>query len=482
MATINWPWAIVLCRFSDLPAVPRQPDYYRNLFTVNGTGGMCDYWRTVSCNTLDLTGSQVFGWFTMNHVSTELAAVTLPGHRKIPVQWGIEAAQANGVNLAPFRSILVVQNAGNTHGAAGNGILIIHRDPYLCEFGFICHEMGHGFGLPDSWAAGNPDEEYGDGWDVMSWQTNTYNFLISFQDAAGRATVGLNARNLHALNAIPTGRLWSPAKADFSQQITLDPLNQIIIGNHGFLIAAIPPGGTRPKRANNSAFTIEFHQKAGWDQAIPEDAVIIHEIRDNGLSYLLPGVRGQFVAGQQFVTPDPKVYVRVMAIDHAIGTATVSLWDIPEGSLRREYSDARVFLINNGTKRWVVSPNALFALGKTWADVRVVPDGGLDDVPVGSDVHELQISVTPFPVPLKRDVIVTVNVTEVDTGMSVGGQVKIDGRIVGNSNTPFSHTFRIRRVLADPGPPRIFEKIYPTGSVLVPGYPEKPLDFGFPEV
>jgi hypothetical protein len=443
---------------------------------------MCDYWRAVSCNTLDLTGSRVFGWFTMNHASTELAALTFPGDRYIPVQWGIEAAQANGVNLAPFRSILVVQNAGNDHGAAGNGILIIHGDPNLCEFGFISHEMGHGFGLPHSWAAGNPDVGYGDGWDVMSWQTTTYNFPISFQGAQGLATVGLNARNLEALNAVPTRRSWSPAGADFSEQITLDPLNQPGIGNHGFLIAKIPPSVTWPIRTNNSSFTVEFHRRAGWDQAIPQDAVIVHEVRANGLSYLQPGVDGQFVAGQHFVTPAPKVYVRVMAIDQAIGTATVRLWDIPEGSLRKEDSDPRVYLIENGTKRWVVSPNVLFGLGKDWGDVRVVPDGGLADVPAGPDIHELTISVSPYPVPLNRVVSVVVNVKEADSGVSVGGQVRIEGRVVGNTNTPFSYTFKSRRVLSDPGPPRIFEMIYPTGSVLLPGYPEKPIDFGFPAV
>jgi hypothetical protein len=43
-------------------------------------------------------------------------------------------------------------------------------------------------------------------------------------------------------------------------------------------------------------------------------------------------------------------------------------------------------LIENGAKRWVTSRAVLFGLGKTWADVRVVPNGGLMSIPNGPDV------------------------------------------------------------------------------------------------
>ncbi len=269
----------------------------------------------------------------MNHSAAEVSQLHFPGDRSKLVQWGIDAAIANGINLAPFKSILVVQNFGVDHGAAGNGILIVDQNATLCEFGFICHEMGHGFGLPHSFAA-NPDMEYGDGWDVMSFATTTFQFPISFRGAQGAATVGLNARNLEALNALPARRGWVRTQPDFSELITLDPLNQSPIGNRGFLIAKIAPNATRPRRSNNSSFTIEYRRKAGWDQSIPEDAVLVHEVRANGLSYLQPTVWGRFTAGQQFVTPDPKVFVQVVSLDPTLGTATLRLWDIPEGSLR----------------------------------------------------------------------------------------------------------------------------------------------------
>jgi hypothetical protein len=227
---------------------------------------------------------------------------------------------------------------------------------------------------------------YGDGWDVMSFATTTFQFPIQFRATKGDATVGLNARNAEALNVVPTGRTWLPSAPDFSAQITLDPVNQPPIGNHGALIAKIPANATRPPRTNGSSYTVEFRRKAGWDRNIPEDAVLIHEVRSNGLSYLQPAIWGRFTTGQEFVTPDPRVFARVTSIDSAVGAATLRVWDIPEGSLRKEDSKPKVFLIQRGTKRWITSPEVLFALGKTWDDVRVVPDGGLSSLPDGPDV------------------------------------------------------------------------------------------------
>jgi hypothetical protein len=322
----------------------------------------------------------------MSHSQAEVAQLRFPADRSTLIQWGRDAAAANGVNLAGFRAVLIAQNFGVDHGAAGNGVLIVHQNATLCEFGFISHEMGHAFGLPHSFAA-NPDMEYGDGWDVMSFATTTFQFPIEFRGTQGAATVGLNARNLKALNAVPAGRTWVPATADFSAQITLDPLNQLPIGNHGNLIVEIPASATRPARGNGSLYTVEFRRRTGWDQSIPENAVLVHEVRSNNLSYLHPSAGSRLTNGQQFVTPDPKVFIRVVGVDATLGTATLRVWDIPEGSLRREDSKPRVYLIQNGTKRWVTSPEVLFALGKTWSDVRLVPDGGLSTVPDGPDLN-----------------------------------------------------------------------------------------------
>jgi hypothetical protein len=481
MRPIDWPWAILLCRFSDLPNVPQPPGYYEDFYTRNGTGGIVDYWREVTFGGLDLTGSRVFGWLTMGHASSEVSQLVFPGQRGTLVQWGRDAAAAAGIDLSPFRSVLVVQNYGVDHGAAGNGVVIVHSNPTLCEFGFISHEMGHGFGLPHSFSA-NPDTVYGDGWDVMSFATTTFQFPISFHGSTGAATVGLNARNLTALGVLEPTRRWAAPGPDFSAMVVLDPLNQPPVGSHGSLLSEIPPAATSPARADGSTWTVEFHHKATWDQAIPEDAVTIHQIRTDGLSYLQPGMWSRFTNGQQLVTPAPEVYVKVTDISPTPPTATLRLWDLPEGCLRKEDSKPRVYLIESRAKRWVTSPGVLFALGRSWADVRSVPDGALTAIPDGPDVVLLTVSVSPYPVPTGHPVQVTITATDSGTGAAVDGRVLVNGVDAGPTNTPFQHTFQVRRRRVPGSHPPEWEVTYPVVTVRTTGYPDHDVDCGFPDL
>lgn len=469
MKSIQWPWAIILCKFSDRPGEPQPVDYYEDLYVRHGTGGLADYWNDVSFGNIDLTGSRVFGWFTMNHSTADVSQLTFPGQRDVLVQWGRDAAAAAGIDLTPFRQVLVVHNYGIDHGAAGNGIVIVHQDPALCEMGFISHEMGHGFGLPHSLSA-NPDFEYGDGWDVMSFATTTYQFPITFRGSSGHATVGLNARNVDALGVLEPSRRWSAPAADFSATVVLDPLNQPQIGNHGALVATVP-------QSSGSRWTLEFRHKGGWDQAIPENAVVLHEVRTDTRSYLQPGIWRRFTAGQNGTIPNPNVFFRVTSITTAPATATIRLWDLPEGCVRREDSKPKVYLIENGTKRWVTSPAVLAWLGRTWADVRIVPDGALTDVPDGADVvipPTLAVSITPHPLVMNRRTTATVEATDQGTGAAVAGRVLVNGVDVAATNTPFQHTFRTRRV----GRPPDVEIIFPTVTVHAAGYADAEVDIG----
>jgi hypothetical protein len=467
----TFKWAIVLARFNDKPTETRPSTYYEDFFVRTGGGGVCDYWRAVTENFWDLSESRVFGWFEMSHSSAEVGQLAFPAARHTLVQWGRDAAAANGVDLAPFDNVLVVQNYGIDHGATDNGVVIVDQHDAVCEFGFICHEMGHGHGLVHSWSA-DPDTEYGDGWDLMSFATTTFQFDIGFEGRTGLATVGLNARNLDALDAVPDGRLWFPSP-DFSQQLVLQPLSQPPIGNLGYLIAKILPGSTHPARGNGSAYTVEFRRQAGWDRAIPRDAVLIHEVRANGLSYL-PEIYGDYGVGDQFVTPDPKVWIRVTAIDAASGTATVRLWDAPNGSVRREDSKPKVYLIQSGAKRWVTSPAVLYGIGKTWDDVRVVPDGALAWIPDGPDLYLLRVEVTPYPVPVNRTVTVTVSARDA-LGAAVDGIVHVNGVAIGHTNTALSHVFEATRRRVG----GVWEVVYPHVTVTATGYPTQDVDCGW---
>ena len=82
--------------------------------------------------------------------------------------------------------------------------------------------------------------------------------------------------------------------------------------------------------------------------------------------------------------------------------------------------------------------------------------------------------------PLNRAVSVTVNAISSGTGADVGGKVLVNGTNVGTTGTPFTHTFRTRRIRVPGTFPPEFEITYPTGIVRAAGFPDTPIDFRLP--
>lgn len=129
----------------------------------------------------------------------------------------------------------------------------------------------------------------------------------------------------------------------------------------------------------------------------------------------------------------------------------------------------------------VTSDEAGYPMSTTWSPgTGWVPWQRIDDVQPRPEPSTLRVSVTPRRIPVEQAVTLTVHVTDSITGADVTGQVKIGGVIVANTNTPFTYEFVGKRVLADIGPPKIWEVIYPEGVVVASGYGETPVDFGLP--
>jgi hypothetical protein len=382
--------AIVLCKYADQSLETRPRSFYQDYYTRFGTGGLADYWRDVTFGALDLTRSEVFGWFTMTHKSSEVKALVFPGGRNTLVQWGRDTAAANGVDLSKFDAVLIVQNWGPDHGAAGNGIVIVDHNPAYVESTFIAHEMGHMFGLGHSFGENvspciSGNGEYCDAWDIMS-AANVFLYNDNFQGVNGTFGPGLNAFDVKALGGLPPERLVSIDKPDFSSTIALAPLNQPLQPGSRYAVEITAAAGS-PPRESGSTYTIEYRHKAGWDRGLPSDAILVHEVKE-GRSYLKPTVNNSsLLAGQRYATDLPKVYIEVVSIDPDSQKATVRVWDVPEDSLRRDESDQKLYLIDIGRKRLVASGTALRRLGRKFRDVRSVPGGGLSDIPDGEPVN-----------------------------------------------------------------------------------------------
>lgn len=340
------PWAIVLCKFGNLPNYePRPPKFYKECFSELGVGQRreFDYFREVTYGALDMTGTKVFGWFLMrSHSTNELAALNFPADRAALHAWGLEVAKSHGVDLRPFWGVCVVFNAKTDSGGVGGHRVVLGYDKTDWIPSFNLHEFGHGFDVDHSWSA-RPDTEYGDPWDIMSalW-------AHTFADRYGRQTgPGMNAFHLRQLGCIPPDRVWSPGRTSDPQTFTLAALNRA--DAKGYLVASIPPDASTP---SDPTYLIEFRRKTAWDAGIPRDTVLVHEARDNGIGYLVrndaPDVaaakpqarrrsrRGavpnrpaptpfEALPGRPFVVAGRGLTLRVLSFDLKASTAKVSV-------------------------------------------------------------------------------------------------------------------------------------------------------------
>lgn len=365
------PWAIILCKFSDLPDFEPYPvSFYRDRFTEvgDGKGTEFDYFREVTYGQLDMTGSKVFGWFVMRqHSTSEPPTLTYPAGRSTLHDWGVEMARAHRIDLRPFYGVAVVFNSSTDSGSAGGHRVVFGNKERNWEPTFIFHELGHGFDLNHSWSA-RPDVVYGDRWDIMSAMR-----VFTFKDSQGHPNgPGMNAWNLRKLGCIPNSRVLSMAGNSGTRTINLAALNRPEA--KGYLMASIrPAGGSR----SEPTYLIEFRQKKDWDAGIPRDTVLVHEVRANGTSYILknetptranPKIKRpspyELLPGQVFKIPVRQLTIRVQSFDAEASTAKVSITLSPTGNLVEDVQTLECFVPEQNKQAHL------------W-DVKYSPDGRL---------------------------------------------------------------------------------------------------------
>ena len=304
----NTPWAVIKCKFSDQPQEPTFDPAF-----ITGANGMAGYWQAVSYGQVSLNGSAVYGWYTL--------PITLAQAQMMSRSQKIDAciAAATDVDFSKYYNVIAVLNTKSDSGADGVGGRVL-LDPYAWTVTFAAHEMGHGYGLEHSWSA-NPDTEYGDPWDIMSAMS-----VYRFQAIYGRdddlyrrsAGPGLDAPNLDKLGWMPANRVltWDGT----SETVTIAALNRPLVA--GYLMVKVPFDAANP----NHYYTIEFRRKTDWDQAIPQDTVLIHEVRTNGLSYLISASGGpQLLPGQTFNDLANNVAITVLNTYSVAQTATINI-------------------------------------------------------------------------------------------------------------------------------------------------------------
>jgi hypothetical protein len=292
--TQSTPWAILLTKWSDHATEPRPRSFFENLFTTAGTGSfnMTDYFDTMSHGTLDLSGSAVHGWFTLDQPQSSYVGNSAPGPGQLGRNELLNAARAkaaaNGVNLSAYSGVVVCMNTlTDLCGWLGGWAALC--DPGSFQPTVLGQEMGHGYGLVHSRVDGST-ADYQDPWDTMSTWDSCY---FAGDPNYGLIGPGMNAANMRNMGWLDETRVWKPAPGvAFSQTVELRPLHSR--GLPGHLAIELPgtPGG----------FLVEFRVAEDWDIAFPRPAVFVHRL-DGGYSYRMLGTAGNsdLVDGDEFV-------------------------------------------------------------------------------------------------------------------------------------------------------------------------------------
>ncbi|HVL90766.1 MAG TPA: choice-of-anchor D domain-containing protein, partial [Actinomycetota bacterium] len=410
--TGSTPWAVLLCKYSNISAETNPLSYYTALMD-NNFPRLDHYWRAQSYNAINLIGTQAHGWFTLPQTESYY---TNPANSNSTNLTNLAQDCTNAanptVNFAPMTGIIVMVNGAVTGGAGGwgggrhltlDGVTKVWPFAWMPSSGHwsgvVAHEMGHGYGLPHSSAQPYPSGgDYQSDWDVMSSGFWNVGATYAPYSSAGTGTIAYHKDKLGWVSAT---RKFTPASGS-ATTITLWPLGNAAPPGSQHLMAQIPIGAT------SRFYTVEARRKLpapNYDGGVPADGVVIHEVDStrsaDALVVDLDGVYNQF--------PDPgEIWLPGETfVDSANGVSVEILTSNADGSF-----DVRIGL------------NVAAVIAQhTGTDTTVTEDGA-------TDTYTVRLNSQP-----------TANVTV--TAVHSGGQVSLSGPLTftsANWATPQSVT------------------------------------------
>jgi len=314
------PWAVILVKFRDNQSPLPAMTIYEDLFTSKGIGkqNMVDFFRDMSHGNLDLSGSKIFGWYTLPYNIADYVGNGTPGAGQIDrgglVNQARTLATAAGVDLSQFAGVVVsCLGAVDLCGFVGGMAAIC--DSLSLQPSLLGQEMGHGYGLDHARQQGSTDD-YRDPWDVMS--TAAYPYMEANDAEFTKVGPGLNAWNMRGRGWLDESRVWSPPSGSWGGPVELRPLHRRDL-----------PGNLAAQLGN---YLIEFRVPQRWDAAISSACVLVHRFEGNH-SYVMSATSGRqgMLVGDKFTTGNPAMVVEpfgeleVTGIDMKTLTATLNI-------------------------------------------------------------------------------------------------------------------------------------------------------------
>jgi hypothetical protein len=267
------PYAILLCKFADVPDEPLPITGYQEMYG-SAFGGADDFYREVSQGRINLTGTRIYGWYTLPQprsfyvVSDRANLSSLFNDCTRQANLDVDFREVVGVAMH-FNAFLDCCSWGGSRTATLDGVTKTFATMWNASWarsGTSWHEMGHSVGLPHS--GGPYGRTYDSVWDVMSASTSGRYLNVSF----GFGGAHFIAYHKDLLGLIPASRRVTVTN-DIWQGV-LEPHARNASGS-GPVLVTLPIAD--PSRYGQS-YTLELRSKTGYDIRLPRAAVIIHSI------------------------------------------------------------------------------------------------------------------------------------------------------------------------------------------------------------
>jgi len=160
------------------------------------------------------------------------------------------------------------------------------------------------------------DADYGDGWDVMGGQRLDGSGRDCRFDSPSvefnhtRSGPGLNSASLQKLGWIEPSRVTRHLTDGTEITVTLAPVNHPDAS--GALVAHV-----EPVYGPFAILTVELRWNDGWDRGIPRPAFLLHMVKEDGQSYLIPASASQhdWLPGMTYKIPGQLITIEFLNID-----------------------------------------------------------------------------------------------------------------------------------------------------------------------
>lgn len=325
-------WVTLMCKFSDIGTEQKTQAFFQSQYG-DSVGQLGHYWREVSYNKINLTGSSAHGWFTLPQPRSYYISQKDGGDKADLKKLFADCAGAADatVDFTTVEGVNMMFNGDLDGYAWGGGTCaplegqnnFCTRATWNPPWSFnnlapLAHEMGHGYGLPHSDNSDGDGDTYDNPWDVMSdaW----YNAV---SDAAyGVRPKHINIFQRYRLGWVDGARQQVIVLGDLTtREIALDYAHLAASGNVQMLVLSLSP---QADPYATVVYTLEARKREGaYEGALAGDAVIIHRVQTSGAAYSMdadvpPANRANnegsmFKVGERWLTPEGSHAVTVNA-------------------------------------------------------------------------------------------------------------------------------------------------------------------------